>query len=216
MKLNRESIAYMSSIFIGLGCIFLYQMKKNTYIKEQLDLIQQYQVLQNQQTTLLKIVDEKLENSTIDEKIKVTKMMYDMSCLKHVPPSIVCGLIEIESNWNCKAISVCGAEGLLQVLPLYGRSYLREHGINYKKNIWKDPVINAMVGISMLADYQEEHYEKKRVKEDDWVLALHSYLWGPGNSMKLFGKKDERVNVPNLSYPMRVIEASKKYEKLGL
>jgi soluble lytic murein transglycosylase-like protein len=213
----KESLKWLIMVSLIICGCFLYDIKKDkTYLKEQLDLIQQYYVLQNQQTTLLKIINEKLEGFTIDEKVKTAKMIYDMSSIRQVPLSIVCGLAEVESGWNCVVVSTSGAEGLLQIMPLYGRSYLREHGINYKKGIWKDPVINVMVGISMLADYHAEHCEKKRTTKDNWTLALHSYLWGPGNSMKLFGKKDERVDVPNLSYPMRVIDAAKKYKELGL
>jgi hypothetical protein len=200
-----------------IGIIFLYVIRRdNEYTKKQLELIQQYYVVHNQQSILLKLIDKKLTHSSIDEKVKVTRMMYDLASIKQIPISILCGLAEVESNWNCKAVSESGAEGLLQVLPLYGRSYLREKGFDYRKDIWKDPVINVMVGINMLADYHMEHCEKGRTTKDNWTLALHSYLWGPGNSMKLFGKKDKRVNVPNMSYPMRVIDAAKKYKEMGL
>lgn len=211
--------------FIGGGFIFY----KKVYIKQEridneLKLLNQHYVLQNQTTILLKVIDSKLRNSsgsafgsaTIEEKVQTAKMMYDMSSLKKVPLHILCGIAEVESTWNTKAISSAGCMGLIQVTPMYARSHLREKGITYKQDIWFDAPINIMCGVSMLADYHEEHIEKGRTTPDNWTLAIHTYFWGPYNTEQLFGKKDQRVNVPNMAYPMKVIEASKKYKEMGL
>lgn len=190
------------------------QYKKDT--SHQLELLNQHYVINNQQTVLLKVLDGKLPNLPIDTKVQLAKIIYDMSQLKQVPISIICGLAEVESQWTPDIVSPAGAQGLIQVMPIYARPYLREKGLNYKPDIFKDPVINVMVGISMLRDFQDEHVERGRTDGSNWTFALHTYLWGPSNSNQIFGKTDQRVNVPNMAYPQRVLDAAKKYKDMGL
>lgn len=212
-------IAIILALSIGtFFCVDFYKRdfayKKNT--QHQIELLNTYWIIQNQQTVLLKVIDANMKDATIDTKVQLAKTIYDMAQLKQIPIHIICGLIETESHWKVNARSECGAEGLLQVMPIYGRAYLREKGISYRPDIWYDPIINTIVGVSMLRDFQDEHVERGRTDMNTWTLALHTYLWGPSNSDQLFGKTDRRVNVPNMAYPQRVIDASKKYKDRGL
>jgi hypothetical protein len=207
-----------------LGYFNYRNMELSKTTASQIELINKYYVLQNQASILLKVIDKNLKESNnatpgsapMELKVQTAKMMYDIAQLKQVPLSIVCGIAETESNWNTHAISSAGCVGLMQITPLYARSYLREKGINYKPDIWFDPAINVMCGISMLNDAQTEYVEKGKTDINDWRIALHSYFWGAANTQILFSTKDQRNNVPNMAYPMKVIEASKKYKEMGL
>lgn len=200
---------------LAVGAYFLREVNKtSTQNANELKLLNQYYVIQNQQTILLKIVDSKLRNdkgaafgsATMEEKIQTSKMMYDMATIKKVPLHLLCGIAETESQWNTHAVSSAGCVGLLQITPAYARVYLREKGINYSKDIFFDPVINAMCGISMLADYQFDCLEKGIATPDNWHFATHHYFWGPS-------KRDNKFD---MNYSMKVIEASKKYKEMGL
>lgn len=196
-----------------------YYKKTNNHsanMEHELELLNAHYLVQNQQTILLKVIDNKMKDVTIDTKVQLAKTIYDISQLKQIPINIICGLIEVESNWNPNVASECGAQGLMQVLPSYARPYLREKTLNYRLDIWKDPIINVIVGVSMLRDFQDEHIEKGKTSSNEFKIALHSYFWGPTNTEQLFGKKDGRVNIPNMSYPIRVLEVAKKYKNLGL
>jgi hypothetical protein len=209
-------------ISIGITTWKNHELSKKT--ANQIELVNKYYVLQNQQSILLKVVDENLRESAsaklgsapMELKVQTAKILYDMSQIKQVPLHIICGLIETESGWSISATSSAGCVGLTQITPLYARVYLREKGINYKQDIWYDPTINVMCGISMLSDAQAEYVEKGKTKPEDWNIAIHSYFWGPSNTNQLFGKSDQRVSVPNMAYPMRIAEASKRYQARGL
>jgi len=214
-------------MIIGLGVLGYLTYKTSELSKKtanEVELTNKYYVLQNQASILLKVIDENLRESDkakrgsapMELKVQAAKMMYDMSQLKQVPLHVLCGIAETESGWNTRAVSGSGCVGLMQITPAYARVYLREKGINYKSDIWFDPTINILCGVSMLNDMHTEHLEKGRTDNGSWQMALHSYFWGPSNTLQLFGKSDQRVGVPNMSYPMRVVEASKKYKELGL
>ena len=192
--------------------------------REDVKVLKAYVVTMNQQTILMDVVNKNLRTTAsakfgsapIDMKVATTKMMYDMATIEKVPLNILCGIAEVESCWNTTAVSASGCEGLLQVTPAYARLCLQAKGVDYKPGIWFDPVINTMCGVKMLANSQAEHVEKGRTDVGTWTLAIHSYFWGPSNTNLLFGKTDRRVDVPNMSYPQRVLDAAKKYRDMGL
>lgn len=169
----------------------------------------------NKKNVLLKLIDQKMD-IPVEQKVKLRDTIYDVCYIKNVPVSLVCGLIEIESNWNPDVVSGSNAKGLCQVLPSTARPYLRYQQIDYAEKVLLDPVKNVTVGISLLADLQAAHIEANKTDQNNWTMTLHSYFWGSSNTAALYGKKDTRVNVPNMSYPIRVLEAVKKYEKMGL
>lgn len=180
------------------------------------EVLRQYLVKNDSKVVLLRIVHEKMPNTPIETQVKVTDTIYTLSSLRQVPLNLICGLIEVESSWNEKNISEANAKGLMQVLPSTARPYIRAEKLNYSEDVLFDPTINIIVGVSYLADLQEGHIEAGKVNKDDWTMALYSYFWGSQNTLTLYGKKDTRVNVPNLAYPQRVMEVAKKYQTQGL
>jgi hypothetical protein len=215
-------------LVLSLGAVGAYVMFMNhrdaEATREDVRVLKAYVVTMNQQTILMNVINEnlrvnktdKLGTAPIDMKVATAKMMYDMATLEKVPIHILCAIAEVESGWNTTAVSASGCEGLLQVTPAYARLCLQAKGLDYKTNIWFDPVVNVMCGVKMLANMQAEHVEKGRTDPNTWVLAIHSYFWGPASTCLLFGKTDRRVDVPNMSYPQRVLDASRKYKDMGL
>lgn len=171
---------------------------------------------QNEQVILLQVVNEKLKDEPTETRVKVAQTIYSVCTLRSVPIHLICGLIEVESGWDPRAKSGANALGLMQILPGTAFPYLRAEKLNAVPDSLFDPVVSVLVGISLIADLHEGHVYAGKSTKDDYVFSLHSYFWGSENTAKLYGKKDERVNVPNLSYPQRVLEASKKYKDLGL
>lgn len=216
-KLILSTIGIVTLLVVGICLYCAYRSNSiAAETKAQIELSNKYYVIQNQQTVLLKIVDQKMSSLGVDQKAQITKTIYDWASIKQIPLYIVCGIIEVESGWNICAKSNMGAEGLMQIMPLYARPYLREFRLDYKKDIYSDPCTNIQIGISMLRDYHNENIEKGRTTEDNYIPTLHNYFWGPSNTNQLYGKQDTRVNVPNLAYPQRIIDAAKKYKDMGL
>ena len=207
------------SIILIIGCVVVgYLMFNNNKIAEhnsnQIELLNKYYVIQSQQTILLKIIDQNLRDNSVakpgsapmGEKVAVAKIIYDLATLKQIPISLLCGIAEVESSWNTHAVSDMGCLGLIQVTSLYARPYLRENRIDYKKDIYFDPVVNCIVGISMLCDFQNECIEKGLTTPNDFVMATHHYFWGPA-------KRDNKLD---MNYSLKIIEAMKRFQKLGL
>ena len=165
---------------------------------------------------LLKVVDEKLGPSIPSEtKVEVCNTLLMMCNAKDIPLSIACGLIEVESNWNVKALSNVGAKGLMQIMPATAKPYLRVERKTTNSDELYNPVTAIIVGLSYFSDLQAQYVELGITGENVNLLALHSYYWGNANTAKLLGKKDEKVSTPNMSYPLRVLDESKKYKLLG-
>jgi len=91
--------------------------------------------------------------------------MIDQSARKHdVDPLLVHSMIKVESNYNSRAVSHKGAEGLMQLMPPTARML----GVSDSF----DPGQNIEAGVKYLA------YLKSVYKDDR--LALAAYNAGPG------------------------------------
>ena len=165
---------------------------------------------------LLKVVDEKLGTKVPAEtKVEVCNTLLMMSTAKNIPLHIAMGLIEVESGWDIKATSSSGAKGLMQVLPSTAKPYLRVERKTTNSDELYNPTTAIVVGLSYLSDLHVSYVELGVAESTNYTFALHSYFWGGSNSAALLGKKDGRVNVPNFSYPLRVMAAAKQYKDMG-
>ena len=209
------AIAAIAAISFNLKTNVSVQNKVNSLEETNQLLIKTFQYA-NQKTTLIKMLDKKDNGMNVDEKVKLANVIFDLCSAKNIPINIICGVIEVESGWNPKLISESNAKGLMQVLPSTARPYLRTEKIEYNSNILFDPATCATVGISYLSDLHSSHVEAGKEKDDSFEISLHSYFWGSENTKQLYGKKEQRENVPNLAYPMKVLEAAKKYKEMGL
>jgi len=181
---------------------------------KEIELLTQNLMIQSQQGVLLKLIDEKMPETSAHDKAKLAWTIYNIAQVKEIPLNVVCGVIEVESGWQAEVVSDAGATGLMQIMPSYGRPYLRENKIFSAKNMLLDPITNATVGISMLSDLQDFYVEKKLAKKDDFNFALHSYNAGQSVTLKLIGKNDRYGD--SYGYSNAVLAAAKKYKQRGL
>ena len=63
-----------------------------------------------------------------------------------VPPSLIAGVMSLESSGDPNTISVAGAVGLMQIMP----DELAAHGVSYDNGF--DPATNVMTGARILAE----------------------------------------------------------------
>jgi len=113
------------------------------------------------------------------EEVKTISSSLNKSKLKHllvytyalceeyqVPYTLVKAVIETESSWNHKAVSISDARGLMQIKPSTSTSEFKTPG-------WDlfDPYVNVTVGIK----YLKQIHDRFGV----WNSALTAYSHGP-------------------------------------
>lgn len=209
-------VILVAAIFVGGLVAYLHLMDSNKKVVETNEMVRRLFFKTNEHTVLLKVISDKMPNTPVETRVKLADTIVSVSRVRGVPIHLVCGLIEVESGWKAEIKSPANAKGLMQVLPSTAFPYLRAERINYSDNTLFDPVVNVVVGISLLADLHQGHMEAEKEKADDYTISLHSYFWGTNNTAQLYGKTDNRVNVPNMAYPERVKTAMKVYKEMGL
>ena len=92
-----------------------------------------------------------------------------------VNPNLVRAVIKRESNFNPKAVSPKGAQGLMQIMPRTAKEIAEQLNIgNYTADMLKEPSINIMFGA---------YYLKQLISyyDNNLILALAAYNAGIGN-----------------------------------
>jgi len=90
-----------------------------------------------------------------------------------VEKPLVFGLARQESEFDAKAGSKVGAQGLMQLMPGTARLVARQHGVGYAAHkLTGDPVYNVRLGAAHLADLVAEY-------NGSYVLTLVAYNAGP-------------------------------------
>ena len=103
-------------------------------------------------------------------------------------PSLLLGLMAVESGFNPSARSSQGALGLMQVLPMSGRLMAQELGIEWKgARTLFDPEQNVRIGIAYLARMQETFR--------DLELSLAAYNVGPGRLQQILDSGKQPAGV---------------------
>ena len=108
-----------------------------------------------------------------------------------IDPAILAGLLEVESNWNPKAVSSAGARGIAQIMP----NYHPEVNAN-------DPVASINYAAKYIAGLQRQF-------GGDMRLALIAYNAGPANVEKYRGPipGDKESG----SYYQKILTSAAKY-----
>jgi soluble lytic murein transglycosylase-like protein len=122
---------------------------------------------------------------------------------KHsLDPFLVLAIIRVESAFEEKALSIKGAQGLMQILPFVAEAVAEEAGIrgwNGNRSL-DDPFVNIQLGVSYL--------KTLKTKFKDLSLALAAYRWGPSEVSQ---RINQQIPVP-LEYSNKVLEY---YELFG-
>ena len=113
------------------------------------------------------------------DEVKTINSSLNKSKLKHllvytyalceeyqVPYTLVKAVIETESSWNHKAISISDARGLMQIKPSTAKSEFKTPGYDLF-----DPYVNITVGVKYLKQLHDRF--------GDWNTALTGYSHGP-------------------------------------
>lgn len=94
---------------------------------------------------------------------------------KPVEKPLVFALARQESEFNPKAGSRVGAQGLMQIMPGTAKLIARQHGIKHNPSKLMDPEYNVKLGAAHLGDLIADH-------GGSYVLTLVSYNAGPRRS----------------------------------
>jgi len=127
---------------------------------------------------------------------KLAAMVRAESHKHSLDPMLVLAIIKTESAFEEKAISLKGAQGLMQILPFVAEAVAEETGIQgWKENRnLDDPLVNIQLGVSYLKSLKS--------KFKDLSLALAAYRWGPS---EISHRINQQIPVP-LEYSNRVLE----------
>ncbi|MFH1134472.1 MAG: lytic transglycosylase domain-containing protein [Pseudomonadota bacterium] len=109
---------------------------------------------------------EKSFESRYDAYIEKTARLHEVS------PALVKALIQVESNFDPRAVSDMGAMGLMQVMPATARTFGIKNPL--------EPEANILAGIRYLKTLL-------LMFEDDEALALAAYNSGPANVRRFGG-----------------------------
>ena len=94
---------------------------------------------------------------------------------KPVEKPLVFALARQESEFNPKAGSKVGAQGLMQIMPGTAKLIAKQHGIKHNPGKLMDPEYNVKLGAAHLGDLIADH-------GGSYVLTLVSYNAGPRRS----------------------------------
>ena len=115
-------------------------------------------------------------------------------------PVLILAIIQVESQFNHKAVSSRGAQGLMQVRREVVTELVGGGKIPASRQNLKDPLVNVLVGVSYLA-YLIDMF-------GDLKIALAAYNWGPTRIRKKLVAKEA---IP-AQYASKVLSAHRSLE----
>jgi len=119
------------------------------------------------------MLEERAPNIEDQDRQRVIDQIFIAQNEHGFDPSLLLGLMQVESGFNPAARSSAGALGLMQVIPFSGQLMARELGIEWRgASTLLDPVANVRIGVAYLARMRETF--------QDIALALAAYNVGPG------------------------------------
>jgi soluble lytic murein transglycosylase-like protein len=127
-----------------------------------------------------------------EDRARLAETIVDEAAAARIDPLLVLALIEVESSYDPRAISVAGARGLMQLLPTTMRSEAERSRIAFADP--HDPVANVQAGVRYLRRLIDAFGREE--------VALMAYNAGPN---RILGYLREG-GVPELfrDYPRRV------------
>lgn len=143
-------------------------------------------------------------------KTNYSKIVFQQAQESDLEPSLVFAIIKEESAFDVNAISVVGAVGLMQIMPL---TAIDVAGENFNVELLKEEFVNIKVGCSYFK-YLLNKFQNKQ-------LALIAYNAGEGNLANWInnGLLDDNLTTPfpqTNAYVKKVLESEKVYKKILL
>jgi hypothetical protein len=130
--------------------------------------------------------------------------------------AIVFGLIEVESNFDPKAVSYAMAYGLTQCLEVTFMRFLPQLGYpQFSTELAFNPVINVRVGLAELVRLRKFFLAQGI---DSWEICLAGYYWGERPAWAAIrGTKEEKNGLGLITeYGRRVLTKAGRWRVVGL
>ncbi|MDP6978334.1 MAG: lytic transglycosylase domain-containing protein [Myxococcota bacterium] len=116
--------------------------------------------------------ETRLTRYSDDDVKRLTRIVLDESDRYAIHPTLIIGLIQVESSGNPRALSRVGAMGLMQLKPETAAAAARERGFEFASEAsLYEPALNIRLGV---------HYLSKLINRfGDVDTALAAYNFGP-------------------------------------
>lgn len=155
------------------------------------------------------IVKSHRPDITDSETWQVAEVILEESSKRKIDPLLVLALIQVESGFQCAAVSSVGARGIMQIMPDTGRSLThtvgREYGLRpaaFKPESLDDPVLNIRLGVYYLHNlYRQFH---------DLNLLLIAYNAGPAEAQS---RLDNNMEFSD-DFAALVLDAYQRYQRV--
>lgn len=121
-----------------------------------------------------------------DQRIELLTMIHSEAVRANLEPGLVLALIQVESAFDCYAVSYAGARGMMQIMPFWKKEIGRDDD-----NLL-DCATNLRYGTTILAHYID-------IEDGSVIRALARYNGSRGQTW----------------YPKRVLTYWNKYWRLG-
>ena len=166
--LNDNRTHFLLGMMVTCLCVVTYK-----------ELTHRPPLVETKTETIVHMVADPLIRGNFEIESNEIKSTLNKSKLKHlliyvnalcdeygVDYDMVKAVIQTESSWNHKAVSISDARGLMQIKPSTAKSEFRTPG----KDLY-DPYVNVTVGVKYLRQLHDRF--------GDWNTALTGYSHGP-------------------------------------
>ncbi len=153
----------------------------------------EYKKLQKDEAEIFRLILKYSSTLSMLEAYNLAKLIKDECEYRDMDPSVILGVIMVESSFLPDALSNKGAVGLMQLMPSTGRYMAKKEGMNLKsKQELYDPQVNVKLGIAYLSMLETQFNNIER--------ALGAYNYGPRKFESYVGKNDSSKLLPQYVY----------------
>ena len=145
------------------------------------------------------------------QKKRIINLAKKIASEEHIDPAIVLTIIEIESDFDFKAVSPAGARGLMQLTPIA----LTDLENRYEWNEMFDPEANIRAGVeylkliaSRLGHKLGKPWYEMFLAPTGINLVIMAYNWGIGNVFKFLDGKINDIPDETKRY---IVKFTQKY-----
>ncbi len=126
----------------------------------------------------------------------------------NVPPSLVAGVIYVESHYNVKATSRVGARGLMQIMPATARGIANRLGeTGFSEDQLYDPAVNVRYGTFYLHELLDGY-------NNNLDLVLAAYNGGGAAANRLAASGTGAIPLETAGFIVKVKNAQATYIRL--